>query len=91
MQWVDNTLDIRKTLTILFEPDDQFEFDVVDSARELQALINQRAAQGAHGSPGCRLLLALVETEFGRQPRRRREGRRLGDAVERQGTGGNPG
>ena len=47
VQWVDNTLDIRKTPTVLFEPDDQFEFDVVDSPRELQALINQKAAQGA--------------------------------------------
>jgi len=46
IQWVDNTLDIRKTPTVLFEDDDQFDFDVVDSPRELQALINQKAAQG---------------------------------------------
>lgn len=46
IQWVENTLDIRKTPHVLFEPDDQFEFDVLDSPRELQALINQKAAQG---------------------------------------------
>ena len=46
IQWVENTLDIRKTPTVLFEGDDQFEFDVVDSPRELEALINQRTAQG---------------------------------------------
>jgi len=46
IQWVDNTLDIQKTPTVLFEDNDQFDFDIVDSPRELQALINQKAAQG---------------------------------------------
>ena len=46
IQWLENTLDIRKTPHVLFEPDDQFEFDIVDSPRELQALINQKAALG---------------------------------------------
>lgn len=46
VQWVDNTLDIRRTPHVLFGSEDRFEFDVVDSPRELQALINQKAAQG---------------------------------------------
>lgn len=46
IQWVDNTLDIQRTPTALFEVDEDFDFDVVDSPRELQALINEKAAQG---------------------------------------------
>lgn len=46
ISWVDNTLGLRRTPNILWEGDDAFDFDVVDSPRELQALINERAAKG---------------------------------------------
>ncbi len=46
VQWVDNTLDLRKTPTILWERDDPFDFDVVDIPEELDALIRGRADQG---------------------------------------------
>ena len=46
VSWVDNTLDLRRTTSVLWEGDDAFDFDVVDSPRELQALINQKAAAG---------------------------------------------
>lgn len=46
VSWVDNTLELRRTPHVLWEGDDAFDFDIVDSPAELQALINQRAATG---------------------------------------------
>jgi DUF2075 family protein len=46
IQWVENTLDIRKTPHVLFDPADEFDFDVVDSPQELEALIRLKAAEG---------------------------------------------
>ena len=47
VQWVDNTLELRKTPHILWERDDPFDFDVVDSLEELDALIRSRADEGS--------------------------------------------
>ncbi|MBN1834389.1 MAG: DUF2075 domain-containing protein [Spirochaetales bacterium] len=44
--WVESTLGIARTPYTLWEADEDFEFDVVDSPGELQALINQKAAVG---------------------------------------------
>jgi hypothetical protein len=46
IQWVDNTLDIVPTPHVLWSPEEEFDFDVVDSPAELEALINQKEAQG---------------------------------------------
>jgi uncharacterized protein len=46
ISWVENTLELRRTADVLWDADSEFDFDVVDSPRELQALINQKAAQG---------------------------------------------
>jgi DUF2075 family protein len=46
VQWVENTLGIRDTPHVLWEPEEQFEFDVVDSPQELEIIINQKAAAG---------------------------------------------
>jgi len=47
VQWVDNTLEMRKTPHILWERDDPFDFDIVDSPEELDSLIRSRADEGA--------------------------------------------
>ena len=47
VQWVENTLEIRKTPHILWERDDPFDFDVVDSPEELDSLIRTRSEEGA--------------------------------------------
>ncbi len=47
IQWVDNTLDVRRTPHVLWERDDPFDFDVVDTPEELDALIRSRASEGA--------------------------------------------
>lgn len=44
--WVESTLGIARTPYTLWEGDAEFDFDVVDSPAELQALINQKAAAG---------------------------------------------
>jgi DUF2075 family protein len=44
--WVENTLGIARTPYALWEHDADFDFDVVDSPSELQALINQKAVAG---------------------------------------------
>lgn len=45
--WVENTLDLRPTPHVLWDPSEEFDFDVVDSPMELEALIRSRAASGA--------------------------------------------
>jgi DUF2075 family protein len=44
--WVESTLGIARTPYTLWETDADFEFDIIDSPWELQALINQKAAEG---------------------------------------------
>ncbi len=47
IQWVDNTLDLRRTPHVLWERNDPFDFDALDTPQELDALIRSRAAEGA--------------------------------------------
>ena len=47
VQWVDNTLELRRTPHVLWERDDPFDFDVVDAPEELDALIRSRAEEGS--------------------------------------------
>lgn len=42
IEWVNNTLEIDRTGTVLWERDDPFEVDVVDSPEELEAIIRSR-------------------------------------------------
>jgi DUF2075 family protein len=47
MNWVDNTLGIRKTANVLFDQaQESFEFRIVDTPEELDVLIRQKAADG---------------------------------------------
>jgi len=46
VSWIDNTLGLRRTANVLWEGDESYDFDIVDSPAELQALINQKAASG---------------------------------------------
>jgi DUF2075 family protein len=46
VNWVDNTLRIRKTANVLWDTTDPFEFRIVDSPDELAARIRSRAAEG---------------------------------------------
>jgi DUF2075 family protein len=44
--WVENTLEVRETPYVLLDPNEEFDFDVVDSPQELEALIRAKADQG---------------------------------------------
>ena len=46
IQWVENTLAMRRTPQVLWDTKDPFEFDIVDSPHELEAAIRARAAHG---------------------------------------------
>ena len=46
VQWVDNTLGIRRTPTVLWEGDDNFEFAVEDDVADLEAWVRERNAEG---------------------------------------------
>jgi uncharacterized protein len=46
IQWVENTLDLRRTPYVLWDPRDAFEFDIIDSPHELETLIRARHAEG---------------------------------------------
>jgi DUF2075 family protein len=46
IQWVENTLELRRTPYVLWDPTDAFDFDVVDSPQELEAMIRSRQQDG---------------------------------------------
>ena len=46
IQWVENTLELRRTPYVLWDPDESFDFDIVDSPEELEALVRSKAAEG---------------------------------------------
>lgn len=46
IQWVDNTLSLRRTPQVLWEMDDPFDFDVLDSPYELDAIIRSKSDEG---------------------------------------------
>jgi hypothetical protein len=47
IQWVDNTLELARTPQVLWPMDDEFDFRIVPSVRELERLIRERAGEGA--------------------------------------------
>ena len=47
IKWVDNTLEMDRTPQVLWPTDDEFDFRVVGSIKELDALIRGRAGEGA--------------------------------------------
>jgi DUF2075 family protein len=49
VQWIDNTLGVRRTPHVLWDPDDPFDFDVVDSPHELEHLIRSRSTPSSPG------------------------------------------
>lgn len=46
VNWIDNTLGIRRTANVLWDGADGFDFRIVDSPIELEALIRERAGAG---------------------------------------------
>jgi DUF2075 family protein len=46
VEWVENTLGLRKTPYVLWDPADAFVFDIVDSPQELEAIIREKAGEG---------------------------------------------
>jgi uncharacterized protein len=47
IKWVDNTLEMDRTPQVLWPADDEFDFRVVGSIKELDGLIRGRAGEGA--------------------------------------------
>lgn len=47
INWVDNTLDVRRTANVLWKQSDPYEFRVVGSVRELEAQIREKAKEGS--------------------------------------------
>jgi uncharacterized protein len=47
IQWVDNTLELARTPQVLWPMDDEFDFRIVPSVRELDRLIRERAGVGS--------------------------------------------
>ena len=58
--WVENTLELTRTPYTLWDPTEEFDFDVVDSPAELEALIRAKAGGRLLCAPHGRILLALV-------------------------------
>jgi len=46
LMWIDTTLGVRATPQVLWDPSDPFDFDIVDSVDELEALVRSKAAEG---------------------------------------------
>lgn len=47
INWVDNTLDVRRTANVLWKQTDPYEFRIVSSVQELEAKIREKAAAGS--------------------------------------------
>jgi DUF2075 family protein len=47
IQWVDNTLELERTAHVLWPADDDFDFRIVGSPQDLEALIRAKAAGGS--------------------------------------------
>lgn len=46
ISWVENTLELRRTADVIWDGVEEFDFDVVDSVEELNALIRGKAEEG---------------------------------------------
>jgi len=46
IRWVDTLLGLRRTTDVLWDTNDAFDFDIVDSPEELEALVRSRAEDG---------------------------------------------
>ena len=46
IQWVDNTLELDRTPQVLWPMDDEFDFRIVGSVRELERMIRAKAGGG---------------------------------------------
>jgi hypothetical protein len=44
--WVDNTLEIAETPFVLWDPNEEFDFQIVDTPHELEAMIRNKAVEG---------------------------------------------
>lgn len=49
INWIENTLEIRRTANVLWSADERFDFRIAASAREMEALIRERVAEGSTG------------------------------------------
>lgn len=47
INWVDNTLDIRRTANVLWKRNDPYEFRIVDSLQELELCIREKSQEGS--------------------------------------------
>lgn len=47
INWVDNTLDVRRTANVLWKQTDPYEFRIVSSVHELETKIREKAATGS--------------------------------------------
>lgn len=47
ISWIENTLEMRRTADVIWDGDEEFDFDVVDSVEELAALIRQHDTEGS--------------------------------------------
>jgi uncharacterized protein len=44
--WVDNTLEVTRTPFVMWDPGEEFDFQIVDSPQELELLIRNKAREG---------------------------------------------
>lgn len=49
VNWIENTLDVRRTANILWAGTEKFDFRIVSTAHELERLIQQRVREGQSG------------------------------------------
>lgn len=47
INWVDNTLDVRRTANVLWKQSDPYEFRIANSVQELEAKIREKASEGS--------------------------------------------
>ncbi len=58
--WVENTLELRRNQYTMWDPSEEFDFDVVDSPQELEMLIRAQGRRRCVGAPLRGVLLEMV-------------------------------
>ena len=84
VNWVNNTLGIKRTANVIWDQHEEFDLKVFDSPEDLENAIRDKVKCRLHRKSFSRFLLALVQSKIRWNTRRRRNHRRLPQTLECQ-------
>ncbi len=82
VNWVNNTLGIKRTANVIWDQHEEFDLKVFDSPEDLENAIREQSQSRLHRKSFSRFLLAMVKSKIRWNTRRRRNHRRLPQTLE---------